>query len=177
MDLLDCNGPPGREFCHRTLPISKKLHKRGSLPLAMKALVVSAALSLALSLVAAGIGGPIQGPMIPPSYKVTDDQSKQLLELMTKELKFVEGSFINEYISQTFNGTSAQIARFIALVKETKAWEVTVIFRDLGNAKAGLQISSGEDRGKLALVVNSGREDFLLKDFAAFLPGAEPVAK
>lgn len=143
----------------------------------MKALTVSVALSLALSAATWGIGGPIQGPMIPPSYTVTDEQSQQLLEFMTKELKFVEGSFINEYTSQTFTGSSAQVARFITLVKETKAWQVTVIFRDLGDAKAGLQISNGKDRAKLALVVNLGREDFRLKDFAAYLPGAETKEK
>jgi predicted small lipoprotein YifL len=143
----------------------------------MKALIVSVALSLALSWTAAGWGGPLQGPMLPPSNTVTDAQSTQILEFMTRELKFVEGSFINEYTSQTFTGTSAQVARFIALVKESKGWEVAVIFRDLGNPKAGLQISSGKDAGKIAIVVNLGREDFLLKDFAAYLQGVEPVGK
>lgn len=139
----------------------------------MKALAASFVLSLALPLTAAGWGGPLQGPMLPPSNTVTDAQSKQMMDFMTKELKFVEGSFINAFSSQTFTGTSSPVARFIALVKESGAWDVTVIFKDMADPKAGLRIVSDDSPGKIKMVVNLGREDFLLKDFAAFLPGQQ----
>ena len=66
------------------------------------------------------------------------------------------------------------MARFIALVKPTGAWELIVLFSDLGDPKAGIRISSSDLSGKLTIVVNSGREHFLLKDFGAFFPGQAP---
>lgn len=89
----------------------------------------------------------------------------RILKFLQKELKFIEGGFINQFSNQTFGGTSAKTAELIRLMSSAGVWDVEVTFRDYGNQETAFTLGQVGGR-KTTIVVNSGRKDFLLKDFA-----------
>ena len=98
------------------------------------------------------------------------EEIHKLLQFMKDDLKFIEGSFINQFSNQRFGGTSAQVSRFIALLNGLTVWKVHVQFRDFGEQESAFTLDQDSSKDYLRIIVNSGRKDFLLKDFAAYLP-------
>lgn len=92
----------------------------------------------------------------------------KVLKFLQEELKFIEGGFINQYSNQTFGGTSAKTAELIRLMTSAGVWDVEVKFQDFGNQDTALTLNQ-IGGGKTTIVVNSGRNDFLLKDFAPLI--------
>jgi hypothetical protein len=99
-----------------------------------------------------------------------------VVEFMHEDLTFIKGSFVNEFSTQRFGGTPAQVSAFLVLLKGAGLWKVQVVFRDFGEQDSAFILSQSSP-GSVTVVINAGREDFRLKDFQAFLPGAAtPVA-
>ncbi|MDA7673161.1 hypothetical protein OAE61_04035 [Verrucomicrobiales bacterium] len=146
----------------------------------MKALFASITLLVSLSVNAFGLGGDIKFPEIGHREKLDKMQDKDvrtIIDYMENDLRFIEGSFVNEFSNQRFGGASAKVSAFISLLSGTGLWKVQVVFRDFGEQESALTLSQTAPES-LGVVVNSGREDFLLKDFQRFLPGIEePAAK
>ena len=144
----------------------------------MKALFTSIAVLVSLSANAFGLGGDIKFPEIGHRETISKKQEKDVrtvIDYMDKELSFIEGSFVNEFSTQRFGGTSAKASAFITLLRDTGLWEVQVVLQDFGEKQSTLTLSQSSPQS-LAVIVNSGREDFLLKDFQGFLPGIERSA-
>jgi hypothetical protein len=91
---------------------------------------------------------------------------------MQKELSLINGSFINESSNQRFGGSSSKASAFVRLLKDAKLWHVQVVFQDFGEQDSALTLSQNSLES-VKLTINSGREDFRLKDFQGFLPGVE----
>lgn len=146
----------------------------------MKALFASITLLVSLSVNAFGVGGDIQFPEIGHGANLDKKQDKMvrvIIDYMQNELRFIEGTFVNEFSNQRFGATSAKTSAFITLLRNSGLWEVQVVFRDFGEQDSAFTLSQRTPES-LGLVVNSGRKDFLLMDFQGFLPGAEePAAK
>jgi hypothetical protein len=90
---------------------------------------------------------------------------------MRNELKFIDGSFLNEFSTQRFGGTSEKVSHFVGLLKAAGLWEVEVKFRDFGEQELAFTLHQ-DSTATMSVTVNSGRGDFLLKDFREHLPGS-----
>ena len=133
----------------------------------------SALLLILCSVAALGLGGKLASPSV--AYRSDLAVSRKgdihkLLDFMKDDLTFIEGSFINEFSNQRFGGTSAQVSRFINLLNSVGLWRVYVQFRDFGEQESAFTLDQDSSKDYLRLIINSGRKDFLLKDFAPYLP-------
>jgi len=113
---------------------------------------------------------PVSVDLFPsrPSGEALGGQSREALS--PGDLSFIEGRFINQFSNQRFGGTSAQVPRFIGQLKGVGVWEVDVQFRDFGEQQSAFSLDQDSSKDHLRLIINSGRSDFLLKDFASYLP-------
>jgi hypothetical protein len=139
----------------------------------MKAPWVSVLLLILCSTTVLGLGGKLSAPSL--GYRSDLDASRKeeiqkVLQFMKEDLSFIEGRFINQFSNQRFGGTSAQVSRFIGLVKGVGVWEIDVQFRDFGEQESAFSLDQDSSKDSLRLIINSGRSDFLLKDFAPYLP-------
>ena len=139
----------------------------------MKAPWASVLLLILCSTTVLGLGGKLAAPSL--GYRSDLDASRKeeiqkVLKFMKDDLSFIEGRFINQFSNQRFGGTSAQVSRFIALLKGVGLWEVDVQFRDFGEQDSAFSLDQDSSKDHLRLIINSGRSDFLLKDFAPYLP-------
>ena len=116
--------------------------------------------------------GPIQSPELNYSRSLDAERQKKaakILKFMIDDLKFVSGRFFGPHSSrQSFGGTSAQTAQMIRLLKDADIWNLTVQFADLKKQGVAFDLTVNYS-GSLGIIVNSERDDFRLKDFAAFL--------
>ena len=138
----------------------------------MKTLFASVSILVLFIVNASAIGGEIDYPQIGHHVGIDKFQKEKvhaLLEYMENELKFIEGSFINEFSTQRFGGASEKAGRFIGMLKEVGIWEVEIGFRDFGEQESAFILHQNSAK-TLSLSINSGRSDFLLKDFSHFLP-------
>jgi len=141
----------------------------------MKTQFLSVLLMLVFSAAAFGWGGEVTTPSIGCRADLAEEQKKKLeriFDYMQDDLKFIKGMFVNEYTQQQFGGSSAQVAHFIDLLKGAGLWKVQVGFHDLGNQNVAFNTGQTSP-DSVSITVNSGREDFLLKDFARHLPAPE----
>ena len=112
----------------------------------------------------------------PSIWSLDIDKKKQekligIHNYMSNELEFIDGmDFASSgFIQQGFSGTSAQTSHFIAMLVESGIWKVSVSFYNYGEQKTVFR--TGQNSAKsINIIVNSGRDDFLLKDFAKYLP-------
>ncbi|MBD3676239.1 MAG: hypothetical protein HUJ26_22235 [Planctomycetaceae bacterium] len=121
---------------------------------------------------ASAIGGKIGSPQIGHRGEINKAHKERvhhLIRYMRDELTFIEGSFINEYSTQRFGGTSEKASRLIGLLKAAGVWKVEVRFREFGEQETALTLHQ-DSSDTVTVTVNSGRDDFLLKDFAKHLP-------
>jgi hypothetical protein len=140
----------------------------------MKTLFTSISLLVIFSVTAFGLSAEIAFPEIGHRAgidKIQEEKVNGVLAYMQNDLKFIEGRFINEFSTQRFGGTSSKASRFIALLTEVGLWDVQVGFRDFGEQESALTIHQNSSDSVL-VTINSGRDDFLLKDFGGYLsPG------
>lgn len=139
----------------------------------MKALLCSVVLLSLFSAMAFGLGGKLVSPSL--AYRSDIDAGRKeeigkVLKFMREDLTFIDGSFINEFSNQRFGGTSAKVARLIELLSGPGLWEVHVQFRDFGEQTSAFTLDQESSKNYLRLIINSGRKDFLLNDFANHLP-------
>src|SRR5262245_2508192 len=135
-------------------------------------LFVFAAL-LGASASAFGWGGKLDRPLFGyPSGAQEQRKAQAALKFMHEELKFLDGQFVNQFIHNRFAGTAQQTARFIELLNEAAGWKVRVQFRDFGEQQSAFALDVVMGAEDVVVTVNSGRNDFLLRDFQAFLPKA-----
>lgn len=97
---------------------------------------------------------------------------KELIAFMKDELVFLEGHVFNEHSSQRFGGTSANTAKFLSQLQNVKLLgaQLYVQFRNFGEQKTAFSMDESSAKGYVRVIVNSGREDFRLNDFQAYLP-------
>jgi hypothetical protein len=129
-----------------------------------------------LSTEAFGWGGKLNAPLIGYPSQADPDQVKKAqaaLTFLREELKFIDGEFINTHVTHRFGGTSQQTSRCIELFDRVGAWKVNVRFKDFGEHDSALSIYQNIADNTLDLTVNSGRTDFKLSDFQAYLAGAK----
>jgi hypothetical protein len=135
-------------------------------------------LLVTFSVNAFGEGGDLASPEIGVPAGIDETQKEnvyKIIEYMRDDLTFIEGSFVNEFSYLRFGATSAQVSDFIALLNQAGLWEVQIRFQDFGEQDSAFSLSQSSPN-LLHIIVNSGREDFLLKDFIEFFPGiAAPV--
>lgn len=139
----------------------------------MKALFASVSILVLLPVNASAIGGKIGSPQVGYRGVINEAQKEKvhsLIRYMRNDLKFIEGSFINEFSTQRFGGTSEKVSRFVGLLKAAGLWEVEVAFRDFGEQESAFTLHQ-DSSDAMVVTVNSGRNDFLLKDFSEHLPG------
>jgi hypothetical protein len=120
-----------------------------------------------------GWGGKLSNPEF--GYRGGLDANRQkkaaiASKFMTDELKFIDGQFINQFVTNRFGGTSQQTSRLIELLNDADAWKVRVQFQDLGEQDSALSLWQNMASDEVVVTVNSGRNDFRLKDFQAYLP-------
>ena len=139
----------------------------------MKTLLVALSISVLLPVHALATGGKIRSPRLGHRGEITKAQNEKvhhLFRYMKVELKFIDGSYLNEFSTQRFDGTSENVSRFIGLLKATGLWEVEVEFRVFGEQESAFTLHE-DSSDTLSVTINSGRNDFLLKDFGGHLPG------
>ena len=124
---------------------------------------------------ALGLAGQLPGPSI--GYRSDIDAATKkkidaLYKFMNEELKFLEGSFINQFTNQSFGGSAEKVVEFIQLLKGIGQWKIDVQFRDFGKKETMTAFSTDQNTGNdhIRVMVNSGRKDFELNQFKAFLP-------
>lgn len=100
--------------------------------------------------------------------KVQKQCVEGVLAYMQNDLKFIDGRFINEFSTQRFAGNSAKTAGFIDLLAQAKLWELKVRFDDFGEQTSALTLHQSSPEA-LHIIINSGKDDFLLKDFQKYL--------
>ena len=140
----------------------------------MKTLFLSLSILVLLPVHASAIGGKIGSPRVGCRMEIDKAQKEKvhhLLRYMRNELKFIDGSFLNEFSTQRFGGTSEKVSRFVGLLKAAGLWEVEVEFRDFGEQELAFTLHQ-DSTDTMSVTVNSGRNDFLLKDFGEHLPGS-----
>ena len=126
-----------------------------------------------LPMFAFGLGGPICSPSIGYRADIGEDAKKKVMEVyafMNNQLEFIEGSFINEYSNQSFKGTSENVAKLASLLEEAGQWNVHVQFRDFGEEETACSMDQNTRTNTVRVMVNSGRTDFKLHHFKAWLP-------
>ena len=122
---------------------------------------------------ALGLGGKFDSPSLAYPSDLDADRTMKIqaaLKFMKDDLIFIEGSFINEFSNQRLGGTSSQVAHLLGLLNGIGYWKLHVQFRDFGEQKSAFTLDQDSSKDYLRLIINSGREDFLLKDFAPYLP-------
>jgi hypothetical protein len=136
----------------------------------MKVFRASLLLFMVFSLNVFGLSSKLTSPQIWPPDDLDESQEKNVFKVvkyMQNDLKFIEGHFINEFSSQRFGGTSERVSNFIALLDKTGLWKTEIKFRDFGEQDSAFTLSQ-RSPDSLRLTINSGLEDFLLKDFVEF---------
>jgi hypothetical protein len=120
-----------------------------------------------------GLGGELTSPSLAHPSDLDADRKEKVYKLLThmqNELEFIEGSFINQFSNQRFGATSGETAEFIRRLQDVGLWRVDVQFRDFGEQKSAFTLDQDSSKTYLRVLVNSGREDFKLRDFQAYLP-------
>jgi hypothetical protein len=120
-----------------------------------------------------GIGGTLSTPIFgyhPGIDAATKEKAISALDFMRKELKFLDGNYVNEFFHHRFGGTAPNTSRFVELLKESGAWQVRVAFRDFGEQETAFTLNQVMPSDEVLVTINSGRDDFRLKDFQAHLP-------
>jgi hypothetical protein len=92
------------------------------------------------------------------------------LDFMRGKLIFIEGHFFNERTYQRLGGKAGEVVELITRLEELGLWRVDVQFRNFGEQKSAFSLDENSDTMHLRVIVNSGREDFTLRDFQNFLP-------
>ena len=138
----------------------------------MKASFTSFLLLILFSTSAFGWSAKIGSPEI--GHRAAIDKAgemkvKSVVAYMSNELKFIEGRFINEFSTQRFGGKSSKVSRFIDLLNEVGLWEVEILFRDFEEQESAFALNQ-KSPDSISVTVNSGRKDFLLKDFVRHFP-------
>lgn len=131
-------------------------------------ITVVAACSTAL-----GRSSYLDRPLFGWPSRITGDQLKNVKlasTFMHEELKFLEGRFINQYIHHRFGGTAQQTTRFLDLLNDAACFNVRVQFRDFGEQETAFTLDNVMGVEELTVTINSGRKDFGLRDFQAYLP-------
>ena len=126
-----------------------------------------------MSFTAFGLSFELTAPSITVPGNTTQTQKQKVSgvrEHMRRNLKFMDGFFLSGHSTQRFNGDSAQVARFIDLLGEVGLWDVCVEFHDFGWQGVAFTFNEYSSSSSVRVIVNSGRKDFLLKDFVGFLP-------
>lgn len=140
---------------------------------------------LNFSVTAFGLSMEIRSPQIGCPPNLDEKQNETLgtvIQFMNKKLTLIEGIFVNEYSTQRFGASSEQTLAFIDLLRDAKLWQVQVLFRDFGEQDSAFTLGQSSLHS-VTLIINSGREDFRLKDFQSFLkevksnPKNKPEAK
>src|SRR5262245_24696828 len=142
----------------------------------MKILLTSVAF-IATCASAFGWGGKLDTPLFAHPLATSGEQKKNAetaLKFMHEELKFLDGEFINQFVHNRFAGTAQKTSRFIELLHGAACFDVRVRFRDFGEQESAFALDVVMGSEEVVVTVNSGRTDFGLKDFQAYLP-KEPV--
>ena len=122
---------------------------------------------------ALGLGGDLAGPSIAHPANLDPARKKQIKRLyahMREKLVFLEGSFINEFSYQRFGGSAQGLLGLIERLNEIGLWQVEVQFRDFGEQDSAFSMDQNSATSYVRVMVNSGREDFRIRDFRAWLP-------
>ena len=123
-----------------------------------------------------GLAGTETSPSLSYQSGIDAKQKEKVnkaLEYMQSNLNFLEGNFINEFTFQRFGGDAKQVVHLIHLLQEVGLWKVQVQFRNFGEEKTAFTLNQGLREDQLSIIINSGRSDFSLKDFAAFIPSPQ----
>ncbi|REK12003.1 MAG: hypothetical protein DWQ37_13360 [Planctomycetota bacterium] len=127
---------------------------------------------LGLSSTALGLGGTLLHPLIgypsdidPASMQQADDA----LRFMKEKLTFLDGHFVNQFAYNRFGGSAPDTSQFVTLLKEAEAWNVRVAFRDFGEQDSAFSLTQVMTTHEVVVTINSGRDDFRLKDFQPHL--------
>lgn len=82
----------------------------------MKNLTIAIFLTILISLDSFGWSGKLISPQLGLSSDLSDSQIERvhsLINYMTNDLTFIEGSFINQFSSQRFGGTAEKVSCFL----------------------------------------------------------------
>ncbi|MBT4865683.1 MAG: hypothetical protein HON53_11300 [Planctomycetaceae bacterium] len=118
------------------------------------------------------LGGKLTSPSL--SYRsdssaIKKEKINKVIQFMGSDLKFIEGSFLNQFSFQRFGGTAKQVLRLIKLLNEA-GLPVSIQFRDFGEQKSAFTLDEDSSKDYRRIIINSRRDDFKLSDFRAFLP-------
>lgn len=131
------------------------------------------AFSILLPVIALGLGGDLASPSISYRSDVDAATKKKIDEIdrfMNDELKFLEGSFINQFTYQRFGSSVEKVLKFLDLLEAAAIWEMSVQFRDFGEQDSAFSLDQASSNEYLRVMVNAGREDFNIPHFKAYLP-------
>ena len=119
------------------------------------------------------LGGELDSPSV--AYPSAIDASRKkkidrLHDYMRDDLRFLEGSFLNQFTHQRFGGDAAQVSGFIERLHDVAQWRIYIQFRDFGEKESAFSMDQDTAEGYIRLIVNSARDDFTLRDFRQWLP-------
>jgi hypothetical protein len=139
----------------------------------MKNLTIAIFLTILISLDSFGWSGKLISPQLGLSSDLSDSQIERvhsLINYMTNDLTFIEGSFINQFSSQRFGGTAEKVSCFLKRIRTEDLWKVEVYFSDFEEQETAFSLFQGAQKDTITIFVNSGRHDFLLNHFSEYLP-------
>lgn len=136
----------------------------------MKALFLAGLLALASVLPVFGLAGPVGAPTISHPSNIDNATQKRVIALinwMNKELKFLKGSFINEFTSQSYSASSESIAEFIVRLKALEFKKLKVTFRDFGKGdQTSFTMTSNSHDNSNNVIINTGHKEYDAKALA-----------
>ena len=129
-------------------------------------------LFLANPLSSFGWAGPISFPELPYYPGMATNQQDKITEVqeyLQTDLEFIDGMFSDPfYTNQRFRGTAEKTTGFLELLKKVALWNMQLKIKDFGEQDSAFSMHSTQTQ-LLVITLNSGRDDFRLKDFAPYI--------
>ena len=139
--------------------------------MSVKQIIFAVALAVVIPVSAFGLGGSISSPELQFPERATQDTISNVLDYLRADLTFVEGSFVNEFTSQSFSGSATKVTGLIQLLQRS-GFGFTVQFSDLKDDLIAVRISQNTRQRETVLTLNTANKDFVLSDLKIQFPAS-----
>jgi len=139
----------------------------------MKRILLLFALAVIIPVSAFARGGKLSTLTVFFPNGTPTESMKEVSNYLTKDLTLIEGSFINQFITQSFSGSTGKLIELIELL-HTNQFELKVAFADLKDDRVTFSLcQNAAGPGKAMITVNTTKEDFKMSELKIQIPPAK----
>jgi hypothetical protein len=139
----------------------------------MKTILLLCALTLLSSASAFARGGKLSTLTLGFPDGATPEARAKVINFLTQEFTMIEGSFINQFTTQSFSGSTTKLNELIRLLNASQ-FELKVAFGDMKDDRVVFALSqTAGGAGETTITVNVASKDLKWSDLQIQIPPAK----